>query len=185
MRYRISIQSFTLIWLLEYFSVDKNTSRQRDWETYGWTREGHMLFRHLHTFFQFQRFLFFFSFAKGTTVSRVRFTPFPSSRSSLEGARSRGARCSQKKKKKRQKEIFSANFWWFFSGFRAKFQKRVTSVAFQSNLRKQIRKLPKILKSVKSIQYYSFVSLLRVPSGIALPAPLKTLEKYPPSCSPT
>ena len=43
----------------------------------------------------------------------------------------------------------------FFSGFRAKFQKRVTSVAFQSILRKQIRKLPKILKSVKIIQYYT------------------------------
>ena len=55
-------------------------------------------------FFQFQRFLFFFNFAKGTTVSRVRFTPFPSSRSSLEGARSRGARCSQKKRKEKKKE---------------------------------------------------------------------------------
>ena len=43
------------------------------------------------------------------------------------------------------------------SGFRAKFQKRVTSVAFQSNLRKQIRKLPKILKFVKIIQYYSIL----------------------------
>jgi hypothetical protein len=31
---------------------------------------------------------------------------------------------------------------------------------FQSNLRKQIRKLPKILKSVKIIQYYSLVSLV-------------------------
>ena len=45
----------------------------------------------------------------------------------------------------------------FLSGFRAKFQKRVTSVAFQSILRKQIRKLPKILKSVKIIQYYSIL----------------------------
>ena len=34
-----------------------------------------------------------------------------------------------------------------FSGFRAKFQKRVTAVAFQSNLRKQIRKLPEIENS--------------------------------------
>ena len=45
----------------------------------------------------------------------------------------------------------------FFSGFRAKFQERVTSVAFESILRKQIRKLPKILKFVKIIiiiQYY-------------------------------
>ena len=51
----------------------------------------------------------------------------------------------------------------FFSGFRAKFQKRVTSVAFQSILRKQIRKLPKILKSVKIIQYYSilFIRVLK------------------------
>ena len=41
-----------------------------------------------------------------------------------------------------------------FSGFRTKFQKRVTSVAFQSILRKRIRKLPKILKYVKNIHYY-------------------------------
>ena len=33
----------------------------------------------------------------------------------------------------------------------------MTSVAFQSNLRKQIRKLPKILKLVKIIQYYSIL----------------------------
>ena len=42
-------------------------------------------------------------------------------------------------------------------GFRAKFQKRVTSVDFQSNLRKQIRKLPKFLKFVKIIQFYSIL----------------------------
>ena len=53
----------------------------------------------------------------------------------------------------------------FFSGFRAKFQKRVTSVDFQSNLRKQIRKLPKFLKFVKSklfnfIQFFSIVTLV-------------------------
>ena len=29
--------------------------------------------------------------------------------------------------------IFSTNFWWFFSGFRAKFQKIVTCVAFSIN----------------------------------------------------
>ena len=34
---------------------------------------------------------------------------------------------------------------------------------FQSNLRKQIRKLPKFLKFVKNIQYYS-ISFIRVPS---------------------
>ena len=45
----------------------------------------------------------------------------------------------------------------FLSGFRDKFQKRVTSVAFQSILRKQIRKLPKFLKFVKIIQYYSIL----------------------------
>ena len=45
-----------------------------------------------------------------------------------------------------------------FSGFRAKFQKRVMSVTFQSNLRKQIRKLlPKFLKFVKSFQFYSIL----------------------------
>ena len=59
---------------------------------------------------------------------------------------------------------FSSNFAFFlrifdesFSGFRAKFQKRVTFVAFQPILRKQIRKLPNILKSVKIIQYYSIL----------------------------
>ena len=38
----------------------------------------------------------------------------------------------------------------------------MTSVAFQPNLRKQIRKLPKILESVEIIQYYSilFMSLV-------------------------
>ena len=36
----------------------------------------------------------------------------------------------------------------------------MTPVAFQSILQKQIRKLPKILKSVRAIQYYSFVSLV-------------------------
>ena len=35
----------------------------------------------------------------------------------------------------------------------------MASVAFQSILRKQIRKLPKILKSVKLIQYYSILSI--------------------------
>ena len=58
----------------------------------------------------------------------------------------------------RQKlHFFLQIFDEFLSGFRDKFQKRVTSVAFQSNLRKQIRKLPKILKSVKFIQYYSIL----------------------------
>ena len=59
--------------------------------------------KHFYFYFSVSAFLFFFNFAKGTTVSRVRFTPFPSSRSSLEGARSRGARCSQKKRKKKKK----------------------------------------------------------------------------------
>ena len=35
----------------------------------------------------------------------------------------------------------------------------MTPVAFQLNLRKQIRKLPKCLKFVKVIQFYSIVSL--------------------------
>ena len=35
----------------------------------------------------------------------------------------------------------------------------MTAVDFQSNLRKQIRKLPKFLKFVKIIQFYSIVSL--------------------------
>ena len=41
----------------------------------------------------------------------------------------------------------------------------MTSVAFQSNLRKQIRELPKILKSVKIIQYYSIL-FIRVLSDV-------------------
>ena len=59
--------------------------------------------------------------------------------------------------------MFSARF---FSRFRAKLQKRVRSVAFQSILRERIRKLPKFLKTLKIIQnfiqYYSIVSLLEV-----------------------
>ena len=50
--------------------------------------------------------------------------------------------------------FFLRIFHEFLSGFRDKFQKRVTSVAFQSTLQKQIRNLPKILESVKIIQYY-------------------------------
>ena len=42
----------------------------------------------------------------------------------------------------------------------------MTSVAFQSILRKQIRKLPKILKSAKIIQNYSIL-FIRVLSGAA------------------
>ena len=56
-----------------------------------------------------------------------------------------------------------AFFLWifddFFSGFRAKLQRRVRSVAFQPILRKRIRKLPKFLKILKIIQFYSIVSL--------------------------
>ena len=62
-----------------------------------------------------------------------------------------------------------------FSGFRAKFQKRVTSVVFQSILRKQIRKLPIFLKFMKIklfnvIQYYSFVSLISTSTQPSWPA---------------
>ena len=74
--------------------------------------------------------------------------------------------------------FFSSNSAFFLrifdeilSGFRDKFQKRVTRVAFslfflffQSNLREKNRNLPKILKSdsVKIIQYYSiFIRVLR------------------------
>ena len=48
----------------------------------------------------------------------------------------------------------------------------MTSVAFQSILRKQIRKLPKILKSVKIIHYYSLllIRVLRRGADPALPA---------------
>ena len=63
--------------------------------------------------------------------------------------------------------IFPADFSWFFPGFCDKFQKRVTCVDFQSNLWKQTRNLPKILKSVKiniklfiNMHYYSFYSFV-------------------------
>ena len=49
-------------------------------------------------------------------------------------------------------------FYEIFSGFRAKLQKRVRSVAFQSILRERIRKLPKFLKILKIIiQFYSIL----------------------------
>ena len=59
--------------------------------------------------------------------------------------------------------FFLRMFDEILSGFRDKFRKRVTSVAFQSTLRKQIRKLPTILKSVNIIHYYSllFIRVLR------------------------
>ena len=49
--------------------------------------------------------------------------------------------------------FFLRNFDEFFSGFRAKFQKRVRSVAFQPILRKRIRKLPKFQISEKFENY--------------------------------
>ena len=56
----------------------------------------------------------------------------------------------------------------FFPDFAPNSRKRVPSVAFQSILRKQIRKLPKILKSdsVKIIQYYSQSSFQIDPNSI-------------------
>ena len=51
----------------------------------------------------------------------------------------------------------------------------MTSVAFQSILRKQIRKLPNILKSVKIIQYYSIVSLA-TDHVAAVPRPVERLR---------
>ena len=63
--------------------------------------------------------------------------------------------------------FFLRNFDEFFSGFRAKLQKRVRSVAFQSILRKRIRKLPKFLKILKIIQFYSIL-FNRVLSGAAV-----------------
>ena len=71
-------------------------------------------------FFQFQRFLFFFNFAKGTTVSRVRFTPFPSSWTFLEGAPGAGAALVSFKKKegKEKKMRFLIIFRRFLTQFR-------------------------------------------------------------------
>ena len=88
--------------------------------------------------------------------------------------------------------ISSSNFAFFLrifdeilSEFRAKFQKRVTSVAFQSILRKQllqIRKLPKILKSVKIIQYYSilFIRVLNSNPASEAPGAGERLPRSPP-----
>ena len=68
----------------------------------------------------------------------------------------------------------------FFSGFRAKLQKRVRSVAFQSVLRKRISKLPKFLKILKINKIIQFSSILfnRVlrletaeEADVAVPAP--------------
>ena len=53
--------------------------------------------------------------------------------------------------------FFCEFFMNFFPPHRAEFQKRVTSVAFQSILRKRIRKLPKFLKILKIIQFYSIL----------------------------
>ena len=54
--------------------------------------------------------------------------------------------------------FFLRNFDEFFSGFRAELQERVRSVAFQSNLRERIRKLPKFLKILKiNILNYSIL----------------------------
>ena len=54
------------------------------------------------------------------------------------------------------------NFFPDFAPNSRKEKKRVTSVAFQSILRKQIRKLPKILKSAKIIHYHSLLFIIRV-----------------------
>ena len=54
---------------------------------------------------------------------------------------------------------------WFFSWFRDKFQRKVTCVFFfESDLRKRIRKLSKILKSdsVKTFHYYSFFIIIHL-----------------------
>ena len=59
--------------------------------------------------------------------------------------------------------FFSANFWWIFSGFRAKFQKIVTCVAFSIKFAKTNQKFAEILNFVKIIHYYSklFTGVLR------------------------
>ena len=58
----------------------------------------------------------------------------------------------------RQMLHFSANFDELLSGFRDKFQKRVTCVTFFFENKK--RKLPKRLKSVKMIHYYSLLFII-------------------------
>ena len=106
MRYRISIQSFTLIWLLEYFSGVKKTSRQRDWETYGWQRERNMLFRHLHTIFFTSLPEIFFNLAKRNNCFTRSFHAF-SFESEFAGGRAfaRGPLLKKKRKKEKKKWI--------------------------------------------------------------------------------
>ena len=91
-----------IVWLLEYFlwcqrrlvasAIGKHTDDKGKETCY---------FDTYIPFFSLPCLKFSTTSQKGTTVSRDRFTPFPSSRSSLEGARSRGARCSKKKRGKR------------------------------------------------------------------------------------
>ena len=65
----------------------------------------------------------------------------------------------------------------FFPDFAPNSRKEWRLLLFQSNLRKQIRKLPKILKFVRIIHYYS-----KIFSGVLSPS--RTLRHGPPSWRP-
>ena len=76
-RFRISTQCYTIIWLLAYFFLVSKTSRQRDWETYGWkgketcyldTDASKNIF-----IFHFQRFFSFSYFSRETTLLESAF----------------------------------------------------------------------------------------------------------------
>ena len=65
--------------------------------------------------------------------------------------------------------IFCWKFWWNFVLISRQIPEKSDSVSlFQLNLRKPIRKLPKILKSVKLIQYHSIL-FIRVLSQVSSP----------------
>ena len=64
--------------------------------------------------------------------------------------------------------FFSANFWWFFfPDFAPNSSKEWRVSLFQSNLRKQIRKLPKFLKFVKIFQNYSLLFIIILFQSVA------------------
>ena len=80
-----------------------------------------------------------------------------------ERKKKRKRKKGEKRGKKRGKCFFCEFLMKFCPDFATNSRKEWRVSLFQSNLRKQIRKLPKILKSVKIIQYYSilFIRVLK------------------------
>jgi len=76
--------------------------------------------------------------------------------------------------------IFASNFTFFlqffmklYPGFATNSRKECRVSLFQSNLQKRIRKLPKILRSVKIIHYYSLLCIRVLRRAAAGPAPAR------------